>query len=174
MYYTGIIFWDIPECLDVLALKRYSFGAKKIMSFKPEDNCIAHLSTEDYAELEQTRKYISPQCCTSFHPCRCIRKQFWPGHKNGLIHLILNPGHRLKKNGSTRVSDAVYQVSWSSASWFRRRFLKFFTIYGHGHVTWNIWTNFLHTPWRLHKKFVKFWIWVTLDQGQWPWPLLTI
>ena len=28
-----------------------------------------------YAELEQTWKYISTQCCISFHPCRSIRKQ---------------------------------------------------------------------------------------------------
>ena len=91
----------------------------------------------------------------------------------------VNPGSSYKTIGSTRVPDAVYQVSKSWASWFRRRrFLKFFTIYGHGHVTWNIWTNF-HSPWRLHMKFGfsrpngfwaevwKCWIWVTLDEDQW-------
>ena len=47
---------------------------------------------------------------------------------------------------------------------FRRRFLKFFTIYGHGRETWNTWTNF-HSPhpmehpicclWNLAIKMVK-------------------
>ena len=35
-----------------------------------------------YAELEQAWKYMI-MCCKSFHPCRSIRKQIWPGHKNG-------------------------------------------------------------------------------------------
>ena len=44
---------------------------------KPEDywSCIAHLIADEYAELEQTWKYISTQCCISFHPCRSIQKQ---------------------------------------------------------------------------------------------------
>ena len=37
----------------------------------------------EYAELEQTWKYINIQCCISFHPWRSIRKQIWPCHKNG-------------------------------------------------------------------------------------------
>ena len=52
----------------------------------------------------------------------------------------VNQGSSYENIGSTQVPDAVYQVSRSSASWFRRRFLKFFTIYGHGYL--NIWTNF--------------------------------
>ena len=39
-----------------------------------------------YAELKQTWKYISTQCCISFHPCRSIQKQIWPCHKNGQGH----------------------------------------------------------------------------------------
>ena len=35
-----------------------------------------------YAELEQAWKYMTI-CCISFHPCRSIRKQIWPNHKNG-------------------------------------------------------------------------------------------
>ena len=35
-----------------------------------------------YAELEQAWKYMTI-CCISFHPCRSIRKQIWPCHKNG-------------------------------------------------------------------------------------------
>ena len=86
-----------------------------------------------YIELEQTWKYISIQCCISFHPCRSIRKQIWPCHKNrqGQPKVII------WNIGSTRVPDAVYQVSKSSASWFRRkRFLKFFTIIYMGMVMW--------------------------------------
>ena len=50
-------------------------------------------------------------------------------------------GQHLNKLGSTRALDAAYQVSRSSAFWFRRRrsFFKVFIIYGHGghlgHVT---------------------------------------
>ena len=45
---------------------------------------------------------------------------------------------------------------------FRRRFLKVFTIYGHGghlgHVTWTIYTNFRSPfPRRLHIKFDFDW-----------------
>ena len=43
--------------------------------------------------------------------------------------------HKHENIGSTGVSNVVCQASRSSASWFRRRFLKFFTIYGHGNVT---------------------------------------
>ena len=35
-----------------------------------------------YAELKQAWKYITI-CYISFHPCRSIRKQIWPCHKNG-------------------------------------------------------------------------------------------
>ena len=34
-----------------------------------------------YAELEQAWKYMTIRCI-SFHPCRSIRKQIWPCHKN--------------------------------------------------------------------------------------------
>ena len=36
-----------------------------------------------YAALEQAWKYMSTQCCISFLPCRSIRKEIWPCHKNG-------------------------------------------------------------------------------------------
>ena len=39
------------------------------------------------AELEQTWKYMGAQCCTSFHPCRSIRKQIWPCLWEFLAHL---------------------------------------------------------------------------------------
>ena len=76
-----------------------------------------------YAELEQTWKYMSNQCWTSCHPCRSIRKQIWPCHKM----VRVNPGSLFENIGSTRVPEAVYQVSKSTASLFRRgRFLKCF------------------------------------------------
>ena len=57
---------------------------KMHLTKKTEDHwsCITHLSAEDYVELEQTWKHISIQCCISFHPCRSIRKQICPYHKN--------------------------------------------------------------------------------------------
>ena len=91
----------------------------------------------------------------------------------------VNPGSSFeKKNGHIRVTDAVYQVSRSSASWFWR---SFFIIYGHGHVNWNIWKIFIpHIPWGLYMKFGfnrpdgfrakevwKCWIRVTLEKCQW-------
>ena len=56
---------------------------------------------------------------------------------------------------STWILDALYQVSISSAAWFRMTFLKGFGLGSHlGHVTLNIWTNFHpNIPWRLHRKF---------------------
>ena len=86
-----------------------------------------------YVELEQTWKYINTQCCVSFHPCRSIRKQIWPCHKNSQGQ----PKIIIWNIGSTLVPHAVYQVSKSSASWFWRKiFLKFFTIIYMGMVMW--------------------------------------
>ena len=56
-------------------------------------------------------------------------------------------GHNLNNLGSTCIDNATYQVSRSSVYWFwSRRFLKVFTIYGHGghlgHVTQLIYTFF--------------------------------
>ena len=53
----------------------------------------------------------------------------------------------MKNLGSTRIDNATYSVSRSSVKWFwRRRFFKVFTIYGHGghvgHVTQLICINF--------------------------------
>ena len=58
----------------------------------------------------------------------------------GLKWVKINPGSYLNNLGSTRIHTATYQVSRSSVNWFwRRRFFKVFTIYGHGghpgHVT---------------------------------------
>ena len=133
-----------------------------------------------YVELEQTWKYISTQCCISFHPCRSILKQIWPCHNNSQDY----PKVIIWNIDSTRVPDAVYQVSKSSASWLRRkRVLKFFTIIYMGMVMWpgafeQIFIP--HISWRLHIKFDfnrpngfwekedwKGWIWVTLDEVQW-------
>ena len=69
-----------------------------------------------YTESEQAWKYMTI-CCISFQPCRRIK---------------VNPVSSLNKFGSTRAPNVVYQVSRSSASWFRRIFLKVFTIYGPG------------------------------------------
>ena len=55
-------------------------------------------------------------------------------------------------NGSTRAPDAAYQVSRSSAFWFRRR--KFFKVLPYMGMAAIVWTNFRSPiPWRLHMKF---------------------
>ena len=61
----------------------------------------------------------------------------------------------MKIIGSPRVPNAVYQISRSSVSWFRRRsFFKIFTIYGHGHATFE--QIFIpHIPRRQKKKKKK-------------------
>ena len=63
---------------------------------KPEYywSCIAHMSAENYVELEQTWKYSSTQCCISFHPCRNIWKQIWPCHKIKIVKST--QGHHMK------------------------------------------------------------------------------
>ena len=55
-----------------------------------------------------------------------------------------------------------------------------------GHVTWNIWTNFhskhpMEVPYEiwlqysgafLRREVWKYWMWVILDKGQWPWVVI--
>ena len=83
----------------------------------------------------------------TFFPYKSIRDQIWPCHKTG-------QGQPRVIIEQTQAPDAAYQVSRSSAFWFRRRFFKVFTTYGHGshlgYVTRNVWTNFCSPiPWRL-------------------------
>ena len=97
-----------------------------------------------YAELEQAWKYKTI-CCISFHSCRSIKKQIWPRHKNG--------------QGQPKV------IIWTNLV-----VLEYPMLY----------TKFEGYQWRLHTKFCfnrpsvlcgivvwKYWIWVTLDKGQW-------
>ena len=51
-----------------------------------------------YAELDQTCKFMSTQCCIGYHRYRSSRKQIWPSHKNGqgqprVINWKNAPGH---------------------------------------------------------------------------------
>ena len=112
-------------------------------------------------------------------PTQKHSKQIWPCHENGqgqprVIIIYENIW-------STRVPDAVYQVSRTSASWFRRRrFLKLFTIYGqwscdlehlnkfsfptsHGGSIWNLASIGLAVS--EQKKS---------EVNEWPWPLIFI
>ena len=64
---------------------------------------------------------------------------------------------------STQVPNATYKVSRPSVNWFwRRRFIKVFTIYGHGghvgHVSRSV-RKFFHSlnPSRLYMKFGFNW-----------------
>ena len=75
-----------------------------------------------------------------------------------------NPRSSMNNLGSTQVSYATYQVPRPSVNWFwKRRFLKFFTLYGHighlGHVTLLNCINFpSYSPIRFHKKFGSKWL----------------
>ena len=97
-------------------------------------DCVYHL-------LHQTRQV--PWALVFYHfPMQSSRKQILPCREkcNG------QPSYHLNVLGSTRVSDATYQVWKPSSNWFWRRFLKVFTIYWRGgrfnHVTWTAWIKF--------------------------------
>ena len=84
---------------------------------------------------------MSTLCCISCHT-EALGNKFDP-----VIRMVKdNLGSSFEEIGGSQVPSAVHQVSRSSASWFRkRRFLKFLTIYGHGHVG----QIFIpHIPWR--------------------------
>ena len=103
-------------------------------------------------------------------------------------------GHHLNNLGSTWVTDATYIVPRPLVHWFwRRRFLKVFTIYRHGghlgHVTKLTCTNFhSHSPISFHMNFgfkwpACFWEkqvlilkseWPLAKVKKWPWPLILI
>ena len=117
---------------------------------------VLYRSPECIGYAEQASKYMTI-CCINFHPCRSIRKQIWPCHKNGQgqLSVIIWTNLVVPEYPMLYTKFQVYQVSRSSVSWFRRRrFLKVFIICGPGghlgHVTRNIWTNFHpDIPWRL-------------------------
>ena len=101
----------------------------------------------------------------------------WHCHKM----VKVNPGSSFKEIGSTRVPDAVYQVSTSSASGSEEDFI-FWTYIWVWSYTWNIWIAF-HSPHPVgalyeifcfnqpsgfwSKEVWKYWIWVALGKGQW-------
>ena len=127
--------------------------------------------------------------CFNFFPYKSISDQNWPCHKTG-------QGQPRGISWTKLVVLEYYMLhtkfSRSSAFQFqRRRFLKVFTIYGHGghlgHVTLTIWTCF-RSPfqegftWNLasnglvviqEKKFKNIeseWPWSKVNE--WPWPLI--
>ena len=77
----------------------------------------------------------------------------------GVKGVKVNPGHNLNNLGSTCIDNATYKVSRLSVYWFwRRRFFKAFTIYGHGglvgQVTQLICINFhSYSPSSFHMNF---------------------
>ena len=123
--------------------------------------------------------------CFTFFPYKSRKDQIWSCRKK---YQRSTHGYRLSKLGSTAVPDSIYQVSTTSADWIqRRRFLKIFTIYGHGghlgHVTRIIWAYFFRSliPVRLHVKFdfdwpSSFWgdvwrVWTTTTADDWGLPI---
>ena len=73
------------SCLIGIIAQKHSVMHDNSKPFKTKGSLVLYHSPEclGYAELEQTWKYISTQCCMSLHACRSIRKQIWPRHKNG-------------------------------------------------------------------------------------------
>ena len=74
---------------------------------------------------------------------KSLQDQIWLCCKNGPWS---TQSHHFSKFDDIQVPDAAYQVSSALAHlYWRRRFLKVFTIYGHGghlgHVTGTIWIN---------------------------------
>ena len=67
-------------CCLIKQIKYYYF----VSICKTREPLVLYRSPEcwGYAELEQTWKYMSTQCCISCHPYRNFRKQIWPCHKN--------------------------------------------------------------------------------------------
>ena len=94
--------------------------------------------------------------CFTFFPYKSIRDQIWPCRKigQGQPRVIIWANLVVLKQ-----PDAAYKVSRSSAFWFRRRFFKVFTIYGHGghlgHVTRTVWTNFCFPRWAKNAVYAK-------------------
>ena len=150
--HLAIIFLFFFSSENLKSIPQFLSGIK---TFSTRGPLVLYRSHEgwEYVELEPTWKYISTQCCISFHPCRSIQKQIWPCHKNSQGQ----PKVIIWNIVSTRVPDAVYQVSKSLASWFWRKiFLKFFTIIYMGMVMWpgTFEQIFIpHVSWRLNMKF---------------------
>ena len=143
----------------------------------PDDHMVVCRSPEyiGYADW----KYI---CCTSFHLCSCIMKQFEHVIKMVNVNPVSSFEH-IRSYLSTRCCILSFKAIGLLVP--KKKIFEDFTISGSGshlgHVTQNIWTNFHpNSPWRLNMKFGfnrpsvfwekevwKCWIWVTLDKGQW-------
>ena len=99
----------------------------------------------EYADLEQTWKYVGIQCCISFHPFRSTRKQIWRCHKNSKV----NPRSSYENIGSTRVPDVIGLLVGSEEKdfWSFSQYMDM--------VMWpgTFEQIFIpHIPWRLHMK----------------------
>ena len=110
--------------------------------------------------------YVTQPICINFHVTQLICINF---HSLSPLRFHMSFGSIICNLGSARIDNATYQVSRSSVYWFwRRRFFKVFTIYGHGghvgyvtqpicinfHVTQLICINFHSlSPLRFHMSF---------------------
>ena len=57
-------------------------GNKGLKMRGTREPVVLYRSPECTAHAEQAWEYMTI-CCINFHPCRSIRKQIWPCHKNG-------------------------------------------------------------------------------------------
>ena len=104
-----------------------------------------------YTEFEQTWKYMNTQCSISCHPKKALGNKFDP-----VIKMVkVTQSYHLKEMVVVKY-DAVYRVSRTSTSWFRKREDFWRSL---PYMRMAMWPEqfeqiFIpHIPWRLHMKF---------------------
>ena len=140
-----------------------------------------------YVELEQTWKYISTQCCISFHPCRSIQTQIWPCRKigQGQLRVIIwtnlkvleYPMLHTKFQGhwpfGSREKDFLRFLPYMGMAailvMWHRPFEQTFIPLSHGGSTWNLVSIGLEVS--KEKTFENVNL---MEVNEWPWPLIFI
>ena len=121
-------------------------------------------------------------CCISFHPCRSIRKQIWPSHKNGhgqpsvIIWtnlVVLEYPMLYSKFKGHWLLDSEGGDMWMFLPYMGLEAILImwpgiFKQISSQHIMKASYEIWLQTALRLVGKEVwQWWIWVTLDKGQW-------
>ena len=140
--------------LKILNLSDLDQGQWMTLTFDTQKASCTYLVDCIYQLLyHRLQKFLKESIALPFSHTKALSDKIWPCHKIG-------QGHHLNRLGSTRVPNAAYQLSRSSAFWFRRRW--FFG--GFYHIwAWRptrsrdldhlIKFLFLHPRWKLHIKF---------------------
>ena len=135
--------------------------------------CLAHRhNTVLPVGIEPRTSRFRVWCSTTMPPCSLI----WPFHKigQGQPKVTIYTKYRPE----SLMLHSTYQVSLKSVYMyvFQRRFLRVFTIYGHGsrlgHVTWTIYTKFGSPFLRMFHMMFGF-DWPSSFKGEDIWALWT-